>query len=83
MAEGDLRRLGEVPGVAQAIQRDDGAKLLLEDDASGAEVLPRLLEIVTVHEFRSEEPGLEEIFIQSVGDAELAHDDGRGVNGGA
>jgi ABC-2 type transport system ATP-binding protein len=70
VAEGDLDRLGDVPGVAQAIARDDGARLMLEDDANGAEVLPRLLEVVTVHEFRSEEPELEEIFIQAVGDAE-------------
>ena len=71
VADGDLGRLGEVPGVAQAIARDDGARLLLEDDATGAEVLPRLLELVTVHEFRSEEPDLEEIFIKAVGDSEL------------
>ncbi len=70
VAEGDVGRVGEVPGVAQTIPRDDGAKLLLEDDANGADVLPRLLEIVTVHEFRSEEPELEEIFIQAVRDAD-------------
>ena len=76
VAEGDVDRLGDVPGVAQAIARDDGAKLLLEDDVGGAEVLPRLLEVVAVKEFRSEEPELEEIFIQAVGDAELPADDG-------
>ena len=70
VAEGDLDRLAEVPGVARAILREDGAKLWLEDDATGAEVLRRLLEAVTVHEFRSEEPELEEIFIQVVGEAE-------------
>ena len=74
VAEGDLARLGDVAGVSRAIPRDDGAKLLLDDGATGAEVLPRLVEAVTVHEFRSEEPGLEEIFIQAVGDAERAHD---------
>ncbi len=70
VASGNLDRLAAVPGVARAIAHDDGARLLLEDDASGAEVLPRLLEAVTVHEFRSEEPELEEIFIQAVGDSE-------------
>ena len=69
VAEGDLERLAEVSGVDQVIARDDGAKLRLTDDASGAEVLPRLLEAVTVHEFRSEEPELEEIFIQAVREA--------------
>ena len=72
VAEGDLDRLGEIPGVAQAIARDDGAKLLLAEDARGAEVLSRLVEAVTVHEFRSEEPELEEIFIQVVGESEAA-----------
>jgi ABC-2 type transport system ATP-binding protein len=71
-AEGDLDRLSRVPGVAQAITREDGARLLLEEGASGAEVLPHLLEAVTVHEFRSEEPELEEIFISVVGEAEAA-----------
>ena len=70
VANGELGGLTEVPGVAQVILRDGGAKLRLEDDARGAEVLPRLLEKVTVHEFRSEEPELEEIFIQVVGEAE-------------
>jgi ABC-2 type transport system ATP-binding protein len=72
VAEGDLDRLAAVPGVAQVIPRDDGAKLTLADDAVGAEILPRLLAAVTVHEFRSEEPGLEEIFIQAVGESEAA-----------
>ena len=70
VADGDLDGLAAIPGVAQAIPREDGAKLRLEDDARGAEVLPRLVEAVTVHEFRSEEPELEEIFIQVVGEAE-------------
>jgi ABC-2 type transport system ATP-binding protein len=69
VATGDLERLAGVPGVARAMVRDDGAKLLLEDHATGAEVLPRLLEVVAVHEFRCEEPELEEIFIQAVGDS--------------
>ncbi len=67
-AAGDLERLAELPGVAQAIPRDGGARLLLEDEVSGAEVLPRLVERFEVHEFRSEEPELEEIFIQAVRD---------------
>ena len=69
VANGELDRLAAIPGVAQVIAREDGARLLLEDDASGSEVLPRLLEEVTVHEFRSEEPELEEIFIQAVREA--------------
>jgi ABC-2 type transport system ATP-binding protein len=69
-AEGDLESVAGVPGVAQAIGGDGTVKLLLEDGARGAELLPRLMELVTVHEFRSEEPALEEIFIQAVREAE-------------
>ena len=69
VAEGDLDRLAELPGIARAIPREDGAKLLLEENVSGAEVLSRLVRAVTVHEFRSEDPDLEEIFIQVVGEA--------------
>ena len=65
-AEGDLDGLDELPGVARAIPGDGSVKLLLDDDASGAELLPRLVQRVRVHEFRSEEPALEEIFIQAV-----------------
>lgn len=82
-AEGKLERIGLLPGVASAIGTDDGVKLLLEDDATGAELLPRLLEVVTVHEFRSEAPGLEEIFIQAVGDAESQRDAETRVSGAA
>jgi ABC-2 type transport system ATP-binding protein len=69
VAEGDLASLGELPGVTQAIARDGAVKLLLAEGTSGAELLPRLVERVRVHEFRSEEPGLEEIFIRAVRDA--------------
>ena len=72
VADGDLDRLERIPGVVRAVACDGGAKLWLEEGAAGADVLPRLLETVTVHEFRSEEPELEEIFIQAVGEAESA-----------
>jgi ABC-2 type transport system ATP-binding protein len=70
VAEGDLARLTEVPGVEQVVAAGNGAvKLLLAPDAEGPAVLRRLVERVDVREFRSEEPDLEEIFIKAVRDA--------------
>ncbi len=69
IADGDLQKLDEVDGIQQALFHDGSAKLLLESDASGSDVLRRLVEFLTVHEFRSQEPDLEEIFIKAVRDA--------------
>jgi len=69
IADGDLERLDEVKGVQQALFHDNTAKLLLETDAGGADVLKELVGFLTVHEFRSQEPDLEEIFIKAVHDA--------------
>ena len=69
MAEGDLERAAEVPGVAQVVERNGWAKLLLTREAEGPEVLRELVSFLRVTEFRSEEPELEEIFIKAVRDA--------------
>ena len=69
IADGELERLDEVKGVQQALFHDNSAKLLLEPDASGADVLKELVGFLTVHEFQSQEPDLEEIFIKAVRDA--------------
>jgi len=69
IADGDLERLDEVKGVQQALFHDGSAKLLLEPDAHGSDVLRELLGFLTVHEFSSQEPELEEIFIKAVRDA--------------
>ncbi len=69
IADGDLERLDEVKGVQQALFHDNTVKLLLEPDASGADVLEELVGFLTVHEFRFQEPDLEEIFIKAVRDA--------------
>ncbi len=69
IADGDLERLDEVKGVQQALFHDNTAKLLLEPDAGGADVLKELVGFLTVHEFQSQEPDLEEIFIKAVRDA--------------
>jgi ABC-2 type transport system ATP-binding protein len=69
VATGDLERLKELPGIAQATVRDGVAKVMLEPDADGSEILRRLVQFLDVHEFRSEEPELEQIFMKAVRDA--------------
>jgi ABC-2 type transport system ATP-binding protein len=69
LAAGDLERVKTLPGVELAIPQEGGARLLLRPDASGTEVLRRLVEFLEVREFRSEEPDLEDIFIKAVRDA--------------
>jgi ABC-2 type transport system ATP-binding protein len=69
VAEGDLERLREMPEVEQAIVQDGVARLMLRPDVQGAAVLRQLVEFLNVHEFRSEEPELEQIFLKVVNDA--------------
>lgn len=69
-AEGDLEQLRTLPEVEQAVIQDGGtAKLLLRPDADGADFLRRIVDLVRVREFRSEEPELEQIFLKAVRDA--------------
>ena len=67
--EEGLERLRALPDVEQAVVQDGVAKLLLRPDADGADVLRRIVDFVRVHEFRSEEPELEQIFLKAVRDA--------------
>jgi ABC-2 type transport system ATP-binding protein len=69
VAEGDLDRIQTLPEVAQALAQDGIVKLMLHPDADGPEVLRQLVQFLRVHEFRSEEPELEQIFLKAVRDA--------------
>ena len=69
VAEGDLGRVQDLPEVEQALVQDGVVKLLLRPDAEGPETLRRMIEFLRVHEFRSEEPELEQIFLKAVRDA--------------
>ncbi|HEV8581708.1 MAG TPA: ATP-binding cassette domain-containing protein [Thermoanaerobaculia bacterium] len=69
VADGDLNRLQELPEVEQAAVNNGVVKLLLRPDASGPQALRRMVEFLEVHEFRSEEPELEQIFLKAVRDA--------------
>lgn len=66
VARGDLDRLATVPGVAHAEVTGDRAKLLLQPGTAGSAVLRELVQFLEVDDFRSQEPGLEEIFIKVV-----------------
>lgn len=67
--EAGLDQLRALPEVEQAVVQDGVAKLLLRPEADGADVLRRIVGFLRVHEFRSEEPELEQIFLKAVRDA--------------
>ncbi|HSG38202.1 MAG TPA: ATP-binding cassette domain-containing protein, partial [Thermoanaerobaculia bacterium] len=69
VAEGDLERLRQFPEVETMAANNGVVKLMLKPDASGHETLRRMVEFLQVHEFRSEEPELEQIFMKAVRDA--------------
>lgn len=74
VASGDLSAIESLPGIATVLPTGDTdgpaeARLVLEPDADGAEVLRELTRALDVTEFRSQEPDLEQIFIQAVRDA--------------
>lgn len=69
IADGDLDRIPEVPGVEQSLIQNGIVKLLLKPEAEGPDVLRELVSFLRVHEFRSEEPELEQIFLKAVRDA--------------
>ena len=69
MATGDLDRLKTLPEVEQATVQNGVVKLMLRQDASGSAALRQMVEFLEVHEFRSEEPELEQIFLKAVRDA--------------
>jgi ABC-2 type transport system ATP-binding protein len=69
IAEGDLERVRTLPEIEQAVAHNGALKLLLRPEAEGPEVLRQLVQFLRVHEFRSEEPELEQIFLKAVRDA--------------
>jgi len=66
VADGDLSFVEELPGVRHAVTQDGYVRLLLEDDVDGSSLLEAIVQRTRVHEFRSEEPALEEIFIATI-----------------
>jgi len=69
VAEGDLERLKTMSEVEHLTIQDNVVKLMLRPDVQGSEALRRMVEFLNIHEFRSEEPELEQIFLKAVRDA--------------
>ena len=61
-----------MPGTDCSREHEQYVRILLAPDATGSEVLRRIVELVEVEEFRSEEPDLEEIFVTAVRNAGIA-----------
>jgi ABC-2 type transport system ATP-binding protein len=69
VAEGNLSLVEGLPEVEHAVVHEGTVKLLLRPEVEGSDALRRMVELVRVHEFRSEEPELEQIFLKAVRDA--------------
>jgi ABC-2 type transport system ATP-binding protein len=69
VADGDLARVQAMPEVEHAVVKDGVVNLLLRPDAQGSDALRQMVQFLNVHEFRSEEPELEQIFLKAVRDA--------------
>jgi ABC-2 type transport system ATP-binding protein len=69
VADGDLERVKAMPEVAHAVVQEGVVKLLLKPEVQGADALRQMVGFLNVHEFRSEEPDLEQIFLKAVRDA--------------
>jgi ABC-2 type transport system ATP-binding protein len=70
-AEGDLDKVRSLPGVAAVAAKNGGFELTASPGVDGGALLRELVSFLSVREFRSAEPTLEEIFVEAVGDAQL------------
>ena len=75
VASGDLSRIKSIPGIEDCVEHDHFARILLDSDTSGSQVLRQLVEFLDVEEFQSEEPDLVEIFVAAVRKAGLVIDE--------
>ncbi|HEV8630522.1 MAG TPA: ATP-binding cassette domain-containing protein [Thermoanaerobaculia bacterium] len=69
VATGDLERLRRTPGIVEVAGSNGDLRLRAETGVDGARLLRELVSFLEVHEFRSAEPTLEEIFVKVVHDA--------------
>jgi len=70
-ADGDVDKVRGIPGVAAVAARNGGFELTTAPGTDGGALLRELVSFLSVREFRSAEPTLEEIFVEAVGDAQL------------
>jgi ABC-2 type transport system ATP-binding protein len=74
-ADGDLGRLRSLPGVREVTPATAGSdgpvRVAAEPGADGAALLREMVSFLAVHDFRSAEPTLEEIFVEAVQHADV------------
>jgi len=69
VADGDLERIKSARGVADVVASNGALRVVAEPGVAGAELLRELVSFVSVREFASAEPTLEEMFVKAVRDA--------------
>jgi ABC-2 type transport system ATP-binding protein len=69
VADGDLASIAGLAGVESVVVEGASARLIVAPGVAGSTVLQALVGRLAVHEFSSEEPDLETIFIKAVQDA--------------
>jgi ABC-2 type transport system ATP-binding protein len=69
VGSGEFDRLGEIAGIDHFAAQDGVAKIILKPDVKGSDILRQAVQFLTIEEFRSEEPELEQIFMKAVRDA--------------
>ena len=72
VGDGDLESLATLRGVDEVLVKDDAARVFLAAGTEPADFLSAAVRHVRVHEFRSEEAALEDIFIKAVRQAEAS-----------
>jgi ABC-2 type transport system ATP-binding protein len=71
VADGDLAPVRAAAGVASVAESNGKVVVTAAPGVDGAQLLRELVSIVSVREFRSAEPTLEEIFVEAVRDAHV------------
>ena len=70
VADGDVEKVASVPGVTAVAGRNGHLEVTTSPGVDAAELLRQLVSFLSVREFRSAEPTLEEIFVEAVRDAQ-------------
>ena len=71
VADGDVEKVASVTGVDAVAARNGYLEVTASPGVDGAELLRQLVSFLSVREFRSAEPTLEEIFVEAVNDAQV------------
>ena len=71
LADGDLERVRTTRGVADVVASNGALRVAAEPDVDGATLLRELVSFLSVREFTSAEPTLEEMFVKAVRDASV------------